>query len=333
MKKLFAGYTQYQLLIFLLLKKSNDEVTFVLPKYLESLKERFNNKVKVKIVEKEKPPLRKIITFILYYDYIKNFVKELSISKETILYGDEIVNYILPDTHILYKLEDGTGSYVTKNFENFSTIKQKMYYYIDAIIFFLFFKKKLLRENEKTLKRIDKFYVTEMAPQNLEYEKKVIRINLKKLWDSKSEVEKSEILKIFNVEEIIIEKLKEKNIILFTQPLSEDGVLKENEKINIYKKILKNYDTSKLVIKTHPREKTKYENIFKECLILKSTFPSEILNFIGFNPIKAVTIFSGAVFGVGENVEIDFYGTEVNEKLYNKYGSCDSLMKRNAYFE
>lgn len=332
MKKLYAGYTQYQLLIFLLLKDKNDEITFILPKYLEKLGEKLK-KNKVIILEQEKPQLRKILKFLGYYKYIKKLVKTLNISEDTILYGDSVINYILSDKNMLCRLEDGCGNYVTKAHVENSTLKQLIYFYLERIIYFFFFKKRMLKENEKLKKRINKYYATEMAPKNLEYEEKVERINLKELWQKKNEKEQKEILDIFNVKKEILEKISSKKIILFTQPLSEDGIIEEAEKIELYKKIIAKYNEEELVIKTHPREKTKYEIIFKKSLIIKETFPSEILSFIGFKPEKAVTIFSSAVFGVGENVKIDFYGTEIHEKLYNKFGSCSKIMKTTAYLK
>lgn len=332
MKKLYAGYTQYQLLIFLLLKDKNDEITFILPKYLEKLGEKLK-KNKVIILEQEKPQLRKILKFLGYYKYIKKLVKTLNISEDTILYGDSVINYILSDKNMLCRLEDGCGNYVTKAHVENSTLKQLIYFYLERIIYFFFFKKRMLKENEKLKKRINKYYATEMAPKNLEYEEKIERINLKELWQKKNEEEKKEILDIFNIREDILEKISSKKVILFTQPLSEDGIIEEKEKIELYKKIITKYNEKELVIKKHPREKTKYEEIFKECLVIKETFPSEILSFIGFEPEKAVTIFSSAVFGIGKNIKIDFYGTEIHEKLYNKFGSCSAIMKTNAYLE
>lgn len=333
MKKLYVGYTQYQLLIFLLLKDKNDKVTFILPKYLEKLGEKLKKNNKVIILEQEKPQLRKFLKFLDYYKYIKKLVKTLNISEDTILYGDNMINYILSDKNMLCRIEDGCGNYVTKAHVENSTLKQLIYFYLERIIYFFFFKKRMLKENEKLKKRINKYYATEMAPKNLEYEEKVERINLKELWQKKSEGEKKEILDIFNIRKSILEKISNKKIILFTQPLSEDGIIEEAEKIELYKKIIAKYNEKELVIKTHPREKTKYEEIFKKSLVIKETFPSEILSFIGFKPEKAVTIFSSAVFGVGENVKIDFYGTEIHQKLYNKFGSCSKIMRTTAYLE
>lgn len=333
MKKLYAGYTQYQLLIFLLLRDKNDEVTFILPKYLEKLGEKLKKNNRVIILEQEKPQLKKLLKFLSYYKYIKNLVKNLNISEDTILYGDNLINYILSDKNMLCRIEDGCGNYVTKAHVENSSLKQLVYFYVETIIYFFLFKKRMLKENEKLKKRINKYYATEMAPKNLEYEEKIERINLKELWEKKSKEEKKEILNIFNVDSMILEKISSKKIILFTQPLSEDGIIGEREKIELYKKIITKYNEKELVIKTHPREKIKYEEIFRKYLIIKESFPSEILSFIGFKPEKAVTIFSSAVFGVGGNVKIDFYGTEIHEKLYNKFGSCDYLMERNAFLD
>lgn len=333
MKKLYVGYTQYQLLIFLLLKDKNDKVTFILPKYLEKLGEKLKKNNKVIILEQEKPQLRKFLKFLDYYKYIKKLVKTLNISEDTILYGDNMINYILSDKNMLCRIEDGCGNYVTKAHVENSTLKQLIYFYLERIIYFFFFKKKMLKENEKLKKRINKYYATEMAPKNLEYEEKVERINLKELWQKKSEGEKKEILDIFNIRKSILEKISNKKIILFTQPLSEDGIIEEEEKIELYKKIIEKYNEEELIIKIHPREKTKYEEIFKKCLTIKDSFPSEILSFMGFKPEKAVTIFSSAVFGIGKNIKIDFYGTEINNKIFKKFGNHDNVMKRNAFLD
>lgn len=331
MKKLYVGYTQYQLLIFLLLKKPEDDIIFLLPKYLESLKERLNFKYKVEIIKLSKPSLKKIFKFIKYYYYIKKLIKKLKISEDTILYGDNIINYILPNNHKLCRLEDGTGNYITKAHEENVSIKKRIYFYIDSIIYLIIFKKKLLKEKEKIKQRIDIYYITEIAPKNLWFEDKTIRINLKTLWNNKNNNEKKEILSIFNLNIDNLKELKEKEVILFTQPLSEDGIISEKEKVELYRKILEKYPKNKIVIKPHPREKTKYDKIYSDYIILKGSYPSELLSLENIYFKKVVTLFSTAGLNYGNKVEIDFYGTEVHPKLYEKFGSCDSIMKRNAF--
>jgi len=104
-----------------------------------------------------------------------------------------------------------------------------------------------------------------------------------------------------------------------TQPLSEDGTLSEKEKIEIYSEILSNYDLKDVVIKVHPREKLNYRNIFPKVEILDEYFPVELFKIFNIEPEKVITIFSSAVFGIAKRENIDFYGTEINEKILKKF--------------
>lgn len=331
-KKLFAGYTQYQLLLFLLLKELDDDVIFLLPKYLEHLKENLSSKYRVEIIEREKPPLKNIFSFISYYIYIKKLIKRLNISEDVILYGDSIINYAISDKNILCRLEDGTGNYNPKVYlEDVKTLKQKFYFYIESIVYYLFFKKKLLNEKEKLFKRINRYYATEMAPKDLLFENITQRISLKKLWKGKKEEEKQEILKIFNFDESILTKLKKGKILLLTQALDNGGLISEKEKIELYKRILEKYPKQEVIIKTHPRETTDYRKIFKEYIIIDEQFPMELIPLIGENIQKVVTISSGGVNLFVGKAEIDFYGNEISERLLKKAGSLEHLYKRNAY--
>ena len=331
MKKLFAGYTQYQLLIFLLLKQQDDEIIFLLPKYLEELKRRLEPKYKVMIAEKEKPSLKKIFKYLAYYKYIEKLVKELKVSEDTILYGDSIVNYVISNKNILCKLEDGTGNYITKVFDQNSSLKKIIYFFIEKIIYFIFFNKILLSEKEKIKRRVDKYYITEIAPKVVWFEDKAIRISLKDLWKKKQFEEQIEILKIFNIKTEFFNKIKKRKIILFTQPLSEEKVISEKEKVELYIKIISKYKEEEIIIKPHPREKTEYSKYFRAAIIIEEKFPAELLYLIGVELDKVVTIFSTAAFIFGKDIKIDFYGTEIHKKLFQTYGSCDSLMKRNAF--
>ena len=63
---------------------------------------------------------------------------------------------------------------------------------------------------------------------------------------------------------------------------------------------------------------------------MKEKYPVELLSVMGIKLERVVTLFSPAVFGFGKDVAIDFYGTEVDDKLFERFGSCDSIMVRNA---
>jgi len=140
-----------------------------------------------------------------------------------------------------------------------------------------------------------------------------------------NEVEKLEILKLKYPKcsfQFIDKNLKYKSIVLFTQPLSEDNVLTEEEKISLYKTIIGNYDQEKLVIKTHPRETTNYRDYFPNIEVFNENYPSEILDVLGIRFEKAVTIFSTAVY-VYSKENIIFYGTKIHPKLLSRFGRIE----------
>ncbi len=109
-----------------------------------------------------------------------------------------------------------------------------------------------------------------------------------------------------------------KKVILITQPLSEDGLVDEEYKINLYKQILKDHAAGYVIyVKAHPREKTDYK-ILKDFEIIEipRNFPLEILNFfpdIVFE--KGITIFSGALDNLKNINERIFLGRDFDKKL------------------
>lgn len=223
-----------------------------------------------------------------------------------VVYG---ADHILGATFFLkrykfYLIEDGTENYQLRNYKRswknrlFSLPKFGMH------------------------KNVVKVYLTkkENVPDCIKH--KVEYINIKGLWNKKTESEKNEILNILNVDKAKIKQLNEKSIILFTQPLSEDNVLTESEKISLYKNIISKYELSKLVIKPHPREKTDYSKYFPEITVFSETYPSEVLDVLGVNFDKAVTLFSTSVFSYPKE-NVDFYGTKIHPKLLSRFGNID----------
>lgn len=172
---------------------------------------------------------------------------------------------------------------------------------------------------------ISEIYLTNLKPIPKEIKSKVKIINLKEKWDSLDEKEKDKILNIFNFEkDKINKKLKNKKIILITQPLSEDEALTEEEKIDIYKNIIKKYNEDEILIKPHPREKTNYKKVFPNVEVLESDFPLEIQTFLLSDIKEVVTLFSTAVYNFeGIAKKIEFLGTKVNKKLIKKFGTIE----------
>jgi hypothetical protein len=72
-----------------------------------------------------------------------------------------------------------------------------------------------------------------------------------------------------------------KKILLLTQPLSEDGLVDENEKVKYYGEIVKKYINEYIIfLKPHPRENTEYSKYFdRMVIILPKLFPVELFRF------------------------------------------------------
>jgi len=116
--------------------------------------------------------------------------------------------------------------------------------------------------------------------------------------------------------------LKRKNLILITQPLSEDGYCDEMKKLEIYSFLLKEYIEKKffnIIIKTHPREITDYNKVFPDTFLLNNEYPLEIYNLYGYRFDFAITLFSSALYNINANNKI-FVGTEKYDFLIKQFG-------------
>lgn len=301
--------TQYSLLLALLFLDF-DRSYIILSNRLDTIIniKAFNNNYYITNLYLKKRGVIGISEYILYLYQFHKKITEL---------GD--VNYYasshLIETKILRKkysiLEDGTFDYMKKKKETRNIIKD-------------FFRAGCRIDN--SAKYSEKAYLTRNTDLAIPFE----ILNLNELWKKKTKEEKTKILSCFYIDENFIKKLKKKKIILFTQPLSEDKILSEEEKLLIYKKIVNKYNVNDIILKKHPREKTNYSLYFKEVLIIDKKFPAEIYNLMDITFEKGVTLFSTAVLNI-KSKEIDFYGTEIHPKLLKKFGSMDHIIKRNKF--
>lgn len=251
-----------------------------------------------------------IIIFSIKFIYKNNFIVY---GQDHLLIGNKLLLF-----NNFYLLEDGSMSYSRRLLKKRKGIRK----FVDVI----FQRKKMLGRDSA----VKKIYLTGLAPIPEEIKDKVEIINLKELWNKKSDVEKEEILNIFGFDKNIVNNIKNRKYILYTQPLSEDEVLLESEKIELYSKILEKYDKNYVVLKKHPREKTDYKKIFPDIEVMDQVFPAELLTLLDIHFEKAITIFSTAAL-TDDKVQVDFYGTEIHPKLFKRFGSQDKIMKRNVF--
>lgn len=114
--------------------------------------------------------------------------------------------------------------------------------------------------------------------------------------------------------------------LLITQPLSEDGIITEKEKIQLYRDIVD--DAVMLIIKPHPRELTNYKEYFESAVIISNEKLAESL-FENRYITDIITIFSSALsdYPFKRNVKVHIKGTMDNKKLISRIGEIKETYK------
>lgn len=161
-------------------------------------------------------------------------------------------------------------------------------------------------------------------------------LDINSLWQNLDMVEKQKIAQIFCVEDSFFDVLKQRKNILITQPLSEDNICSESDKIELYKRILSNYDEADIVIKPHPREVTDWMSVFPKIPVIPKHIPSEMIPLLISDLQKVITFFSTAAFTMLTPCKIDFYAKDFgllkyycperrieNQKSYKSIASFD----------
>lgn len=227
----------------------------------------------------------------------------------------------------IYLLEEGILNY------NDNILKNEFEKKIEKVRIFHNIKKSIIEKIKKDYKRfglsekIEKIYLTGLLPIPNLIKDKVEIININELWNNLSQKGKKEILDVFNIE---IEKIQifdkdDKKNLLLTQPLSEDKIITEKEKIEIYREIIEKQNVRKIYIKAHSREKTNYKEVFKNFNIevIENTFPIELFLLLNIKFDKVITLFSTGALNFKGKAEVEFIGTEKYPKLYERFGKIE----------
>lgn len=166
-------------------------------------------------------------------------------------------------------------------------------------------------------KYVDKILLTGLAPIPKLIEEKVEVVDLHAHWHESTESYKRHILDLYNCTKQFEESCRKCDSILLTQPLSEDGVITEEEKLEIYRNMV---GDRLVIIKPHPREITHYQSHFPQCQVVESAVPIELLSLLGFEPRHVYTVFSTAALSFSKSSEIHFAGTCVHPSIVRRYG-------------
>jgi Glycosyltransferase family 52. len=150
---------------------------------------------------------------------------------------------------------------------------------------------------------------------------KDIQVNpLDKLWEEASVEKKEKIMRLFDITDNDITFLNSKPIILLTQTFFKDNVISEEEQVQIYDKIIKQYPTKDIILKPHPRDPINYSYYFPDIAIFEKILPNQLLDLLDVRFKKAVTVTSSSVLSFPYKIEIDWIGTKIHPKLIDALG-------------
>ena len=160
--------------------------------------------------------------------------------------------------------------------------------------------------------RIQEHIVTgiESIPNSI---KKPKVVELKNKWDKLNEFEKTRIMNLFNFSVDQLEGL-DGSALVVTQPLSEDGIVKEEIKQKIYKILVEKNKNRRVLIKPHPRDKTDYTFLKNQALVIDKRFPLEFAILLGIKPSRIITLFSTIAYEFRDlGCDVEWYGADFME--------------------
>ena len=308
MKNIFVVYTPYHLYtIQKIIKTNDDNYLFIIDnnsRLQDSLilkKDMFNEIIVINDISKlEKKETYKI--FNILYNIKKNIIRigrvdKLHIFLDNNLIGQVFIKYVKKMYNSeVYLLEDGTGLYIKDD-----SLKKSKKLLIKKIIYkiFLLNSYKLINQGEN--EDVDFIYC-----------------NYPYLKNSNNNVKNIQELYIRDIH-IDIFKNKKIDLLILTQPLSEDGFTKLYDEINLYKSIFKELQNRKIYLKLHPREKiekyqfiTEFENV---SILENSNMPIEaIIENMNCNYI--ISISTSGILNIRKFKKIYIYPMlELKEKF------------------
>lgn len=165
------------------------------------------------------------------------------------------------------------------------------------------------------------FFLTE-ANSSPVLENKAVHIDsFHELWQNSSERKKQFILNVFDVTDDDIASMENVEIMFLSQPLVQDGLLKKDEYIGLLHAIFRHYDTSKMLIKPHPRDVFDYASIFPEVSVFRKKVNVQLLVLMGTKLQRAVTICSSSINAFPNEVEADWFGVQCHPAIGEYYGN------------
>lgn len=244
-------------------------------------------------------------SYYIYFFYFKQWLLRFKYRKYK-HYGQDCLYFssVLNKEAII--IEDGDAAYVLKPFSRA---------YLKNILFPSKFKK--MHGQDSFVKKMI-ISRPSSAPDRLK--DKVIPFSFKNYWSELTYKNKNNVCSVFGLtHERCLNTFNFLNgkSLLLTQPLSEDGIITESEKVELYIKLIAKYNLKGVYIKTHPRESTVYSDYNLIMLDLKC--PAQFFEFYSVNFNTVISLFSSSIHELSANTKI-LAGTAMSSKVNNKVG-------------
>lgn len=152
-------------------------------------------------------------------------------------------------------------------------------------------------------------------------DKNIIIMPIREKWETSTQCKKNAILSIFDITKEDVNILSKKKSILFTQQFSVDHIITKEEQIFLYKNIMEKIDHSDLIIKPHPRDDINYKEIFNDVFVFDKIVPFQLLDLIGCQFNRAITISSSAVISIPYKINIDWIGNSIHPNIEKAMGN------------
>ena len=327
-KAVCAVDSAYALFLYFLITGNSAENTFFL--FSNRIPKQYREKLSHNSLLIKVPRIRvKILHYLCqfyYLFYLPFFFKRKKIN-ELPVYGFDFLewtNPILTFCEDFSVIEDGFGNYTMPPIElkRFKSSLWRSFLVKYVKVFHLPFG---LSEKFKRI------YMTGLLPIPQEIEQKVSLIDIQSLWDGLDAERKVNLMNFF-MGNCRFSMNSERKILLLTQCWSEEHLITEDEKITLYRYIINYYGESNIVLKTHPRETTKYETYFPNLEIISDPIPFQLMMLLGLKFDIAVSINSTAIFSLGDNCKkIVIIPTELpNDNLFQFMMAkcCEVLSKK-----
>lgn len=164
-------------------------------------------------------------------------------------------------------------------------------------------------------KAVNTIYMTGIReiPKGIKH--KVTIIDLPALWGRYTVDEQNDICRVFHFEYEKMYTLVQKGYcnVLLAENFAPDFI-SIKEQIDIYAKILSNYDKGTVIIKRHPASIIDYKEYFPECYVLEDDFPFEFFWLTNIPIQRVITMHSTAALFRGSEIKADCY-----EEYYKEY--------------